>query len=172
MKRFSSRFWLGEVMLGDGQLSPSEAARIQSAIDRLVARGVIQVSPVFISYSQGDSEFVDALGTRLDDLGVRYWRDTKDAVAGRLGKVIEGGMAENPTVLLVLSEHSVASDWVEFEVGRAVELSKKLGRDVLCPVALDDSWLKSDRPGQPVRVVGPQPVEPEALRSNAQAPPR
>jgi hypothetical protein len=34
----------------------------------------------------------------------------------------------------------VNSDWVEWEADKARELAKELGRDVLCPVALDDSW--------------------------------
>jgi uncharacterized protein YjbI with pentapeptide repeats len=127
------------------QVSCSEEARIQSTVQRLVARGVIQVSPVFISYSREDSEFVETLGKSLGELGARYWRDIKGATAGHLDKVIERGMTLNPTVLLVLSEHSVISDWVGFEVDGALQLSKELGRDVLCPVALDDAWLKSTR---------------------------
>ena len=49
-------------------------------------------------------------------------------------------MRLNPTVLLILSENSINSDWVEHEAESARELEKELGRDVLCPVALDDSW--------------------------------
>ena len=40
----------------------------------------------------------------------------------------------------VLSEHSVRSDWVEWEVATARELEKDLQRDVLCPIALDTAW--------------------------------
>ena len=40
----------------------------------------------------------------------------------------------------MLSEESVESDWVEWEVRKARELEKKEKRDVLCPVALDDAW--------------------------------
>jgi hypothetical protein len=47
---------------------------------------------------------------------------------------------------LTLSEHSLKSDWVEHEVRSARELEKELGRDVLCPVALDDSWKSSPWP--------------------------
>jgi hypothetical protein len=48
-------------------------------------------------------------------------------------------------MLLVLSKHSVDSDWVEYEIDQAVKLSKRLHRDVLCPIALDRAWLESDR---------------------------
>ena len=53
----------------------------------------------------------------------------------------------NPLVLLVLSERSVESDWVEWEVSKARELEKAEKRDVLCPVALDESWKTCDWPG-------------------------
>jgi len=49
-------------------------------------------------------------------------------------------------VLLVLSEHSIKSDWVEHEVRTARGLEKDMGRDVLCPIALDDSWKSSPWP--------------------------
>ena len=52
----------------------------------------------------------------------------------------------NLTVLLLLSENSVQSDLVEHEVRKARDLAKELNRDVLCPVALDDSWQSSPWP--------------------------
>jgi hypothetical protein len=42
--------------------------------------------------------------------------------------------------LLVLSQNSVASDWVEHEARKAREKEKQTGKDALCPVALDDRW--------------------------------
>jgi hypothetical protein len=62
------------------------------------------------------------------------------AAAGRLEKQIDHAIRHNPTVLLILSEHSTESDWVEHEARLARKLEKELGCDVLCPVALDDSW--------------------------------
>ena len=41
---------------------------------------------------------------------------------------------------LVLSEAALKSDWVEYELDRAREKEKDEGRDVLCPVAIDDAW--------------------------------
>ena len=66
--------------------------------------------------------------------------------AGRIENQIDQAIRQNPTVLLVLSEHSLRSDWVEHEVRTARELEKDMGRDVLCPVALDDSWKSSHWP--------------------------
>ena len=61
-------------------------------------------------------------------------------------KQIDRAMRLNPTVLLILSEHAIKSDWVEHEVRTARELEKDMGRDVLCPVALDDTWKSSHWP--------------------------
>ena len=55
-------------------------------------------------------------------------------------------MRHNPTVLLVLSKNSTSSEWVEHEARLARELEKELKRDVLCPVALDESWKTTNWP--------------------------
>jgi hypothetical protein len=62
------------------------------------------------------------------------------ATAGRLERQVDRAIRFNPTVLLILSENAVGSDWVEHEVRLARSLEKEMGRDVLCPIALDDSW--------------------------------
>ena len=49
-------------------------------------------------------------------------------------KQIDRAIEKNPTVLLVLSENSLSSDWVEHEVRTARGLEKEMRRDVLCPV--------------------------------------
>ena len=103
------------------------------------------------SYTREDSPFVEALEKLFDEKGVRYWRDVHDLKAGRLERQIDRAIDLNPLVLLVLSERSVKSDWVEWEAAKARELEKQYRqagnpRDVLCPVALDDAWKTSDWP--------------------------
>jgi hypothetical protein len=100
----------------------------------------IQINPMYISYSQEDEAFVDEMEKQLDKRGIRFWRDIHDASSGRLEKVVDLAIRQNPIVLLILSEQSVKSDWVDHEARSARELEKELGRDVLCPVALDDAW--------------------------------
>jgi uncharacterized protein YjbI with pentapeptide repeats len=103
----------------------------------------IQMHSVFISYSHADAPFVDKLGSYLDRAGIRFWRDRHDMVAGRMETQIDRAIRLNPLVIVVLSGSSVSSDWVEWEVSLARELEKQLGRDVLCPVALDHAWQNS-----------------------------
>ena len=134
------------VKLYKPDLSNEEINNIQYKMYDLRARQAIQISPLFISYSHADSEFVDMICDNLTQKGVRYWRDIHDLTAGRMEKQIDRAISQNSTVLLVLSEHSLMSDWVEHEVRTARGLEKELGRDTLCPVALDDSWKSSHWP--------------------------
>jgi hypothetical protein len=121
-------------------LSSQKISDILYRIHDLRAQQAIQVNSLFISYSRANGPFVERLEGTLNEKGVRFWRDVHDATAGRLEKQIDRAMRLNPTVLLVLSADSVQSDWVEHEARLARELEKELGRDVLCPVALDDAW--------------------------------
>lgn len=125
------------------ELSNQDISELQYKIYDLRATRPIQVSPLFISYSHADSVFVDELGKKLTEMGIRYWRDIHDMKSGRMEKQVDRALRLNPTVLVVLSKHSIKSDWVEHEVNSARELEKELNRDCLCPVALDDSWMSS-----------------------------
>ncbi len=128
------------VKLANPKLSTQEVSEITHRIFELKDTRPIQISPLFISYSHANSAFVDKLETKLNENGIRFWRDIHDATAGRLERQIDRAIRHNPTVLLILSEHSTSSDWVEHEARLARKLEKELGRDVLCPIALDDSW--------------------------------
>ncbi len=127
-------------------LSNEEINEIIYKIYDIRAQQSIQISPLFISYSHTDSAFVDKIEEYLNAKGIRFWRDVHHAIAGRLEKQIDRAIRHNPTVLVILSENSINSDWVQHEVRTVCELEKETGRDVLCPVALDDSWKDSPWP--------------------------
>lgn len=124
-------------------LTNDEIIKIQYRIYDLRATQAIQIFPLFISYSHLDKLFVDKLDTYLTQKGIRFWRDVHKMTSGRMETQIDRAMRLNPTVLLILSNHSLQSDWVEHEVRSARVLEKEMKRDVLCPVALDDSWKNS-----------------------------
>lgn len=132
--------------LANPELTNDEINQIAYRIVEYRATGPIQISPVFISYSSKDREFVDKIDASLKTEGIRFWRDVHDVVAGRLETQIDGAVRRNPTFLLVLSERSVESDWVEHEIRTARKLEKELKRDVICPIALDQSWKDSRWP--------------------------
>ena len=49
-------------------------------------------------------------------------------------------------VLLILSQHSIESDWLEDEVTKAFEEERKRGRTVLFPIRLDDAVIATNEP--------------------------
>ena len=127
-------------------LANHEIDEILYRVHDLRATQPLQISPLFISYSHADNAFVEKVEEHLNAKGIRFWRDVHHATAGRLEKQIDRAIRYNPTVLVILSENSVKSDWVQHEVRTARELEKETGRDVLCPVALDASWKESPWP--------------------------
>ena len=129
--------------LSNPDFSNEEVNKILYRVYELRASQAVQISPLFISYSHADGQFVDKLETYLNNKGIRFWRDVHDMIAGRIETQIDRAIRQNPTVLLILSEYSMKSDWVEHEVRTARELEKEIGRDTLCPVALDHSWKQS-----------------------------
>lgn len=133
----------GEIELAERTFS--KALEIEEKFGRREDQS-IQVNPLFISYSHADAAFVDKIESEFSKRGIHYWRDVHDLRAGRLETQIDRAIQVNSTVLLVLSENSVESDWVEWEVAKARDLEKSLNREILCPVALDDAWKSSDWP--------------------------
>ena len=129
-----------EAKLLQPYLSNSEINDIIYRVYDLRAHQAIQISPLFISYSHANTQFVDAIEKKLIDKGIRFWRDINDMNAGKMEKQVDRAMRLNDTVLLVLSEKSVNSDWVEHEATKSRKLEKERGKDVLCPIALDDAW--------------------------------
>ena len=135
-------------ILGAKQYAPNLAADELIALhDKMTAArlGRPQTRPLFISYSHGDALAVDKVEDALQTAGVRVWRDIHDAVAGPLEDEVHKAMTES-VVVVVLSEASLRSDWVEHEVEHARRLEKEQKRHVLCPIALDASWTESKWP--------------------------
>lgn len=128
------------VKLYQPNLSNETITDITYRIHEIRSTQAIQINPLFISYSHSDNPFVNTVAKNLTKKGVRFWLDIHHSIAGRLEKQVDRAMRLNPIVLLVLSRNSTNSDWVEHEAKKARKLEKELGRDVICPVALDDSW--------------------------------
>lgn len=139
---------IAQAKLYNPDLSNKEINDAQYKVYDFRASQAIQISPLFISYSHSDREFVNKIDVSLTQKGVRFWRDIHDMKAGRIEKQIDRAISQTQTVLLVLSKNSLNSDWVEHEVRTARQLGKDIDRDVLCPIALDDSWKSSRWPAR------------------------
>jgi hypothetical protein len=104
----------------------------------------IQFYSVFISYSSKDQKFADRLHADLQNKGVRCWFAPHDMPIGaKIIDAIDEAIRLRDKVLLILSEHSVASDWVEEEVTRALDEERSRKTTVLFPIRVDDAVLNT-----------------------------
>jgi uncharacterized protein YjbI with pentapeptide repeats len=98
----------------------------------------------FISYSSIDQEFAERFHADLQNKGVRCWFAPEDMKIGDKIRVrIDESIRIYDKLLLVLSEHSVESNWVEFEVETALSKETKGKPTVLFPIRLDDTVMES-----------------------------
>jgi uncharacterized protein YjbI with pentapeptide repeats len=104
----------------------------------------IQFYSCFISYSSKDQSFAERLHADLQNKGVRCWFAPEDL---RIGDKIRMGIDESikkyDKLLLILSRHSVTSDWVEQEVETALSKERDEKRVVLFPIRLDDTVMQA-----------------------------
>ena len=102
----------------------------------------IQFYSCFISYSAKDHDVAERLHADLQNKGVRCWFAPHDLPIG--AKILDGideAIRLRDKVLLILSDHSIRSDWVEDEVTTAFEEERKRGQLVLFPIRLDDTVI-------------------------------
>jgi hypothetical protein len=106
----------------------------------------IQFYSCFISYSTKDQEFADRLYADLRSRNIRCWLATEDLKIGdRFRMKIDEAIRVHDKLLIVLSETSVDSTWVENEVEAAFEKEKKRGEPVLFPIRLDDAMRETNQ---------------------------
>ncbi|MBI5818734.1 MAG: toll/interleukin-1 receptor domain-containing protein [Verrucomicrobia bacterium] len=99
----------------------------------------IQFYSCFISYSTNDEDFARRLRSRLHDEHVRVWFAPEDMEGGRkLVEQIEEAICVYDKLLVVLSDHSIVSEWVKTEIRRACKAEVKEKRRKLFPIALVD----------------------------------
>ena len=97
----------------------------------------LQLDSCFISYSQKDEEFARRLYSRMRDERLRVWYAPEDMQGGRtIPEQIDEAIRVHDKLLLVLSEHSLASEWTAAEMRRARQRELKEGRRVLFPIRL------------------------------------
>jgi len=98
----------------------------------------------FISYSSQDHAFAEQLHTDLEQHGGQCWFAPHDMKIGdKIRQRIEDSIQKYDKLLLVLSEHSVESVWVESEVETAFEKERLQKRLVLFPIRLDDAVMQT-----------------------------
>ncbi|TLU83602.1 MAG: toll/interleukin-1 receptor domain-containing protein [Chlorobium sp.] len=112
-------------------------------IPSLTGKGIEYYS-CFISYSHRDEEFAKRVHNDLQAKGVRCWFAPHDMKIGdKIRATIDDSIRLHDKLLLILSEHSVQSDWVEHEVEHALDLERERKKTSLFPVRIDDAIMDS-----------------------------
>jgi hypothetical protein len=125
-----------------------EAGVPQSVIEQIPALigslKAIDYYTCFISHSSKDEEFAKRLHADLQIAGVRCWFAPEDMKIGdRIRPRIDESIRLYDKLLIVLSEHSVVSQWVEHEVETALGKELEGKPNVLFPIRLDEAVMQS-----------------------------
>jgi uncharacterized protein YjbI with pentapeptide repeats len=107
----------------------------------------IQFYSYFISYSSKDNTFAEHLHADLQQKGVRCWFAPEDMKIGdKMRHRIDESIRIHDKLLLILSENSLSSVWVESEVEKAFEEERQRKQTVLFPVRLDEVVMETNQP--------------------------
>lgn len=111
----------------------------QEALDYLLplAGKAIDFYSCFISYSSKDQAFAERLHADLQAKGVRCWFAPHNIQGGKkIYEQIDHAIRLHDKLLLVLSDHSMNSDWVKTEVYNARQQEEAENRRKLFPLSL------------------------------------
>jgi len=94
---------------------------------------------LFISYSHQDEEFAKSLYGRLRANGFEVWYAVEDMKGGqKIHDQIDRAIQRHDRLLLILSEASMKSNWVETEIYKALNREREEGKRILFPIGLVD----------------------------------
>jgi len=111
---------------------------------RSLAQSPIAYYTCFISYASKDQDFAEHLYADLQSKGVRCWFAPEVIKTGdRFSQRIDEFMRLYDKLLLILSQHSVQSTWIEEVVAAALAKEHSQQKLVLFPVRLDDAVMQA-----------------------------
>ena len=97
---------------------------------------------VFISYAHSDEDEVRSLVKALHENSVTGWLDSADIAAGEsISSSVRAALKRSKVVIVLLSPRALHSEWVQFEIGAAEALEKKI-----IPVILSGDHLEEQLP--------------------------
>ncbi len=107
----------------------------------------IEFYSCFISYSIHDQAFAERLHADLREKHLRCWFAPEDLKIGdRFQERIEESIRVFDKVMIVFSEASVQSRWVEREVNATREREERENSTVLFPIRIDDAVMNAQQP--------------------------
>jgi hypothetical protein len=118
-------------------LREDQRTAIVYEVVRLQGSQPVMFHSVFISYSTLDEAFATKLHGDLQNAGVRCWFAPHDMASGKkVHEQIDRAIQAQDRLLLILSEASMASEWVKTEIANARAKEHEQNRQVLFPIAL------------------------------------
>lgn len=85
------------------------------------------MTQVFLSYSRKDFDTVHSLAERLRRRNYRVWMDKSEIQAGsNWQQAIHTAIKASSALVVVLSPHSLASEWVDIEFNEALDMKVKV----------------------------------------------
>ena len=127
-------------------LTSEERTNITYKMLDLLGDKPIQYYSCFISHSHLDHPFAEQLYNDLQDNGVPCWfAPEKMKIGDKIRPTIDRFIRLHDRLLLILSEHSINSNWVEKEVETAFEEESKRNQTVLFPIRLDETVMHTDQ---------------------------
>lgn len=122
--------------------------RVEALVDNAVAAKQARHSDhsservAFISHSSKDKGFVRKLAADLVGNGVKVWLDEQRILIGdSIPDKIAQGLAESDFFLVVVSENSVGSAWVQKELSGALVREIERREVVVMPIKLDGAKM-------------------------------
>lgn len=98
-----------------------------------------QLQSCFISYSAKNQKFAERLHSRMRQGGLHVWFAPEDMKGGdHFSEQIDRAIQLHDRLLLVLSEDSIQSKWVEREMRKARKIERAEKRKKLFPITLMD----------------------------------
>jgi hypothetical protein len=104
---------------------------------RSLTSSPVEFYSCFISHSTKDKDFADRLYQDLQSKGVRCWFAPHDVRSGeKLHEQIDEAIRLHDKLLLILSPHSMESEWVKTEIANARKREVRDNRRLLFPIRL------------------------------------
>lgn len=100
----------------------------------------------FISYSSQDHDFTSRLHRDLQARGIRCWFAPESMrIGAKIREALDDAIRNAGKVLLILSESSLTSGWVESEFDTAFDEEQRRGKSLLFPIRLDQTPLSVEK---------------------------
>lgn len=98
----------------------------------------METPQVFLSYSHADRKFAEKIATYLRKNGVEVWLDKWEILVGDslIQKIFEEGLSKCDVFLILLSNESVKSSWVQRELDVAM-INKMKGVTKIMPIVIE-----------------------------------